>query len=449
MMMEASFTHLPPGWHDVSHSGRVATFQREFLVNMNLVGREEFGEMTAHQRDAVWAQHATAVAATIDVYVRQTQSRRRTFGEGVVANLGQVARGFNAAGAGMANMVIDPVGTFIDPTVAAARRERDNGGGFLDILVATAASTPMNPFVGARDFGAAIGEGDTDVILQAAGAMIAGGVASQATAQVTGRIRGGGSGSGGPCSFAGTTLVLMGDGTYQPIEEIQVGDYVQAEDPETGERGARQVTHLWVHHDTLVELSVGDDTVVTTEDHPFWNDTDHQWQRADQLDPGDRLLTAWGTTLAVNEIIDGTQHPGLAYNLTVDDIHTYYIQADNQPTLVHNTCGTGGNAPEAGSLPDDSVIVRGGTSDIPGPGEVFSGSYGSTLDEAATGVPHGQIRVSTVGEITAGGGTVEVVPELTRSGVLNDQHVNICLASSPCPFGPLIPNPMPKNERIS
>jgi hypothetical protein len=95
------------------------------------------------------------------------------------------------------------------------------------------------------------------------------------------------------------------------------------------------------------------------------------------------------------------------------------------------------------------VVVRGGTSDVPGAGEVFSGSYGSTLDEAAAGVPHGQIRATTAGEIRAGGGTVDIVPEMTRSGVLNERHVNICLGPGSCPFGPLQPNPVPKALRVS
>ena len=68
----------------------------------------------------------------------------------------------------------------------------------------------------------------------------------------------------------------MADGTTKPISEVEVGDWVLAEDPETGERGPRRVTHLW--------MPLGHD-VATTEDHPFWNATDGEWQRADALDP--------------------------------------------------------------------------------------------------------------------------------------------------------------------
>jgi hypothetical protein len=99
-------------------------------------------------------------------------------------------------------------------------------------------------------------------------------------------------------------------------------------------------------------------------------------------------------------------------------------------------------------VPDDFVVVRGGTSDVPSPGEIFSGAAGRNLEDAAAGVPHGQIRETTAGQIRVGGGTVQHAPELTRSGVLNEKHVNICLGSGPCPFGPLRPNPVPKSGRI-
>jgi RHS repeat-associated protein len=118
------------------------------------------------------------------------------------------------------------------------------------------------------------------------------------------------------------------------------------------------------------------------------------------------------------------------------------------------TAGAGAGARAAGSaggagLADDFIVVRGGASDVPPPGQVFSGAYGKTLNEAASGVPHGQIRATTAGQIRSGGGTVEIAPELTRSGVLNERHVNICLgAGGPCPFGPLQPNPVPKAGRI-
>ncbi len=152
---------------------------------------------------------------------------------------------------------------------------------------------------------------------------------------------------GAVCSFSGETRVLMADGTTKPISEIEVGDEVLAYDPETGERGPREVTHLWVHRDTLVDLEVGESPITTTEDHPFWNVTDRAWQPAVELDTGDLVLTAGGGTLRVDGLDWSTTSVGTAYNLSVDGIHTYFVQVGSEEILVHNTCpGVGGLAGE-------------------------------------------------------------------------------------------------------
>lgn len=101
----------------------------------------------------------------------------------------------------------------------------------------------------------------------------------------------------------------------------------------------------------------------------------------------------------------------------------------------------------ADDVADNAVVVRGGTSEVPKPGEVFSGAAGRTLDEAASGVPHGQVRATTARDIRAAGGTVTHAPEPTRSGLMNPLHVDVCLGSGPCPFGSLQPNPVPTAGR--
>jgi RHS repeat-associated protein len=145
------------------------------------------------------------------------------------------------------------------------------------------------------------------------------------------------------CSFDGDTEVLMADGTTKPISAMKAGDMVLAADPETGESGPRMVSAVMVHEDTVLELVIEHGAeITTTEDHPFWNATDRAWQRADQLDAGESLLTSTGEYLRVSGLRAGSEHVASAYNLTVDDLHTYYVVAGNAPVLVHNTCPTGG-----------------------------------------------------------------------------------------------------------
>ncbi|MFJ6167212.1 polymorphic toxin-type HINT domain-containing protein [Micromonospora orduensis] len=141
----------------------------------------------------------------------------------------------------------------------------------------------------------------------------------------------------GAMSFSDDTEVLMADGTTKPISSIEVGEQVLAADPETGRRGPRTVTHVWVHDDQLVDLKLGENAALTTtEDHPFWNQTDLEWQQAQDLDAGDLLNTPAGANPTVLGIAWATDRDALAYNLTVDDIHTYYVMAGETAVLVHN-----------------------------------------------------------------------------------------------------------------
>jgi RHS repeat-associated protein len=57
----------------------------------------------------------------------------------------------------------------------------------------------------------------------------------------------------------------------------------------------------------------------------------------------------------------------------------------------------------ASSVPNDFVVVRGGISDVPPAGQVFSGAAGPTLEDAASGVPHGTIRSTNAGDIRGNG----------------------------------------------
>lgn len=153
----------------------------------------------------------------------------------------------------------------------------------------------------------------------------------------------------GACSFVPGTLVLMADGTYKPIEQIQVGDLVLATDPETGETGPRTVLAPLTSDGTkdLVKLTIDTDgadgdatgTLIVTDNHPFWVPDLHMWLSARELRVGSLLQTSAGTKVQVTATPSWTTHQRV-HNLTVDDLHTYYVLAGSAPVLVHNTnCG--------------------------------------------------------------------------------------------------------------
>ncbi|MDR6117582.1 RHS repeat-associated protein [Aeromicrobium sp. SORGH_AS981] len=179
------------------------------------------------------------------------------------------------------------------------------------------------------------------------------GGARKASAKTEAPRRGGGgsSKSSGPrehaCSlnsFAGRTLVLMGDKSKKPIEKVRVGEKVWATDPKTGEKGRRTVTHVWKHRDALVDLKVDGETITTTEDHPFWSESEGRFKDAEELWIGESLLRSDGHAVRAVGLDDPTWSGGTAYNLTVEELHTYHV--GQASVLVHNcgTARTGGGA---------------------------------------------------------------------------------------------------------
>ncbi|MEM9204016.1 MAG: polymorphic toxin-type HINT domain-containing protein [Actinomycetota bacterium] len=142
-------------------------------------------------------------------------------------------------------------------------------------------------------------------------------------------------------SFAGETEVLLASGDRVAIADVVVGDVVWATDPVSGVSAGRAVTAVWPHEDWLIELDTSHGVVVTTEDHHFWNATDQAWQETREFDAGDRLVTTDGVTVTVYGLDEQTWRYGDAFDLTVDDLPTYYVTtSDDVPVLVHNTdCG--------------------------------------------------------------------------------------------------------------
>jgi hypothetical protein len=140
--------------------------------------------------------------------------------------------------------------------------------------------------------------------------------------------------------LAGTD-VLMADGKTKNIEDVKVGDKVLATDPETGETGPRTVARqIITEHDKrfnelTVKTSDGQHKLTATYEHPFWVPELGQWVQAKMLAPGMHLRTPDGSTAAVtaNRPFDKRAR---TYNLTVDDLHTYYVLAGATPVLVHN-----------------------------------------------------------------------------------------------------------------
>lgn len=137
-------------------------------------------------------------------------------------------------------------------------------------------------------------------------------------------------------SFTGETLILMADGTKKPIKEVKLGDRVIATDPNTGERGPRKVTDLIRHgglHTMVAVRLIGGTMIDATDQHPFWVESRNAWVDAIDLKPGDHVRSAGRPRIEVQSVKVRAQDL-TAYNLTVADLHTYYVSAAE--ILVHN-----------------------------------------------------------------------------------------------------------------
>ena len=160
------------------------------------------------------------------------------------------------------------------------------------------------------------------------------------------------------------------------IEDVQVGDLVYSYNTATGEVGLREVTDTFVRESdhinylTIVDENGNEQTIETTDGHPFWvvtNDPDlsraardyvfengvwlyHEdvtptefgyWVEAKDLRVGDVFLGANGELSALINIVRVEQEGGIAvYNFSVDENHDYFVIAkgDYGQTciLVHN-----------------------------------------------------------------------------------------------------------------
>jgi hypothetical protein len=205
-------------------------------------------------------------------------------------------------------------------------------------------------------------------------------------------------------SFRPGTLVTLADGSAKPIEQVRLGDRVLAADPATGNtvaeavvativgRGLKQLVELT--YETQESSGGAKADVVATDGHPFWLPEERRWVTAGELRPGDSLQTSTGTLVKVV----GARHRSAiqqVHNLTVDALHTYFVQAAGTSVLVHNnSCSSnarilGNNMENAGvARPADSAAhhIVASTSPQAAPARSQLGKFGIDINHHDNGV---------------------------------------------------------------
>ncbi len=154
-----------------------------------------------------------------------------------------------------------------------------------------------------------------------------------------------------PC-FAGDTTVQTESGP-RAISEVQEGELLWSENPETGERALKPVIRRYVTpQKALVEVDVEEvsgaaELIRATPGHPFWVEG-MGWIPAQDLTPGEVLHAGDGRIVRVT---GGHSVPSseTVYNFEVEGWHTYFVGAAN--VLVHNGCEdcSGEDGPAPGS----------------------------------------------------------------------------------------------------
>ncbi|MFJ9775510.1 polymorphic toxin-type HINT domain-containing protein [Kitasatospora sp. NPDC101157] len=173
----------------------------------------------------------------------------------------------------------------------------------------------------------------------------------------------------GTNSFPAQTGVLLADGSTKPIEEIQTGDTVQATNPSTGETRAQKVTDVIKtltdvdFTDLTIHTANDDQTLTSTQHHPYWNETTNRWTNAADLEAGQTLRQPNGSRATITAV-HSYQKPTVTYNLTVSEFHTYYVLAGATPVLVHNSdcplTPTGGRGTNFRNLsPNEPATISG------------------------------------------------------------------------------------------
>ncbi|MGY5048784.1 polymorphic toxin-type HINT domain-containing protein [Streptomyces sp. 900105755] len=130
---------------------------------------------------------------------------------------------------------------------------------------------------------------------------------------------------------------------------MRTGDKVLATDPKTGRTTVKtvtaEITGKGLKHLVRITLSFEAEgrkqtaSVIATDGHPFWVPELGAWVDATDLIAGEQLDASSGAVVTITAIHRRIQ-PATVYNLTVADIHTYYVLAGDTPVLVHNSTPT-------------------------------------------------------------------------------------------------------------
>ena len=133
-----------------------------------------------------------------------------------------------------------------------------------------------------------------------------------------------------PSCFVKGTPVWTKTGP-RPIESLELGDLVLAQDVSTGELKYSPIIGRTIRPPSpIVKLSIDTEQVRTTRGHLFWV-AGTGWRMAKELEKGAKLHGLKGSLEIASADSDGE---AAAYNLVVADLDTYFV--GDHALLVHD-----------------------------------------------------------------------------------------------------------------
>ena len=153
-----------------------------------------------------------------------------------------------------------------------------------------------------------------------------------------------------PASLADSIQTTMSDRespeyATRNIEDLKPGDLVLAREEHGNSIDYKPIkkvfrrTSYHLRHLTFETKDGIQQTLETTNEHPFWSVTDQAWTDAGDLKPGTEVTSPTGTIQTLTKT-SRTEHPeGVpVFNFQVDDFHTYFVseKLNGSPLLVHN-----------------------------------------------------------------------------------------------------------------
>ena len=135
-----------------------------------------------------------------------------------------------------------------------------------------------------------------------------------------------------PACFTARTRVVMADGSFKPIYEIELGDEVQSWNFETGHIAANRVSRL---HRFDADGFLRINGMEVTGKHPFAVG-DNVWLEAEDLRADDRLVGRNRSARIAIARVDRLGQSAPVFDLSVEDDRNFFVSDGAETVLVHN-----------------------------------------------------------------------------------------------------------------